>query len=777
MAKTGGIALQLEIFIDGHPARLIGSFLRLPDGRMASKRSELREAGIQAPGAGSGTDQVVLETLPGLTYRYDEPGQAIHLNIPAALRAAHDYDGAGARVDGVPVKSATGAVLNYNLFSSALRSTHNPNVTYQGASATLDARLFSQLGTLGQSAILGSTTSAQVKALRLDTAFTYSDPVSLTTYKAGDSISSGLAWTRPVRIGGVQIQRNFGLRPDLVTLPLPSVSGSAAVPSTLDVYVNNVKTFSQEVDAGPYRVNNLPLLGGDGTARVVLHDASGHEIEQSLPFFATARLLKPGLMDYSVEAGLPRLFYGVQSQAYAKKPVASASLRRGLFDWLTIETHAEATSGLVNGGVGAVTRLFSRAALTVAVSGSQSGAGRGLQGYGAFETRMFGMGFNFATQRNFGAFDDLASATASPVAKIYGASVSAGGNTDPYAIRTAIRPPRVQDRISVSLPLPFDSNSSLGLSFVNQRDSSSRHSQLASISLSRTLPFGVSAYATAYADMVHRQQGGVFFGLSAPLGTHISASTGFSTGPNGWAATTDVSKPLGRQNGDYGWRVRDAEGRHQSSAQTAALSYRSPYGRIEAGASQQRGAAQGTAEFEGAVAVLGGGVYAANRIDDSFAVVDAGAPNIDVLYENRLIGRTNSAGRLLVPDLRSYQRNKIEIDPRGLPIDAVAATTQDVIAPADRSGILVDFKVRTNVQAAVVVLQDKTGKMLAPGSAGTLAGAREAFVVGYDGRAYISGLARANSIRVETATGGCTASFAFAPARNAQVTIGPVVCQ
>ena len=152
-------------------------------------------------------------------------------------------------------------------------------------------------------------------------------------------------------------------------------------------------------------------------------------------------------------------------------------------------------------------------------------------------------------------------------------------------------------------------------------------------------------------------------------------SAAFSTGPNGWAATTDVSKPLGRQNGDYGWRVRDAEGRHQSSAQTAALSYRSPYGRIEAGASQQRGAAQGTAEFEGAVAVLGGGVYAANRIDDSFAVVDAGAPNIDVLYENRLIGRTNSAGRLLVPDLRSYQRNKIEIDPRGLPLDAVAATT------------------------------------------------------------------------------------------------------
>ena len=39
-----------------------------------------------------------------------------------------------------------------------------------------------------------------------------------------------------------------------------------------------------------------------------------------------------------------------------------------------------------------------------------------------------------------------------------------------------------------------------------------------------------------------------------------------------------------------------------------------------------------------------------------------------------------------------------------------AATTKDVIAPADRSGIPGDFKVTTNVHTAVVALQDKAGK-------------------------------------------------------------------
>ena len=91
------------------------------------------------------------------------------------------------------------------------------------------------------------------------------------SYRAGDTISGRtLAWTRPIRLGGLQVQRNFALRPDLVTLPLPSYSGSAAVPSTVDVYVNNIKST---VAAGGSR--SLP----DQQSAVALgrrHRARGH---------------------------------------------------------------------------------------------------------------------------------------------------------------------------------------------------------------------------------------------------------------------------------------------------------------------------------------------------------------------------------------------------------------------------------------------------------------------------------------------------------------------
>jgi outer membrane usher protein len=182
-------------------------------------------------------------------------------------------------------------------------------------------------------------------------------------------------------------------------------------------------------------------------------------------------------------------------------------------------------------------------------------------------------------------------------------------------------------------------------------------------------------------------------------------------------------------------------------------------------------------EAQGAVATMGGGVFFSNRIDDSFAVVDVGAPGVDVLYENRPAGTTNAQGQLLLPTLRSYQKNKISIDPRDLPVDAEAPTTQSIAAPADRSGVIVPFGVKTDIKAAVVILARKDGKPIAPGTEGRLDGASEPFVVGCDGRAYVKGLHAANTVVVGDGDGACRASFSYTPQKNSQVVIGPMVCQ
>ena len=308
-AATAERSLQLEVFVNDRPVGLIAAFTQGPDGRMRATRGELAEIGVKATGDGPKDAAVALDDIAGLHYVYEERKQIIRLRLDGQARLARDY-GADAPAAETPKPEANwAAVLNYNLFSSTLTQLNKPKFEYQGASATLDGRISTPMGVISQTGIVGSNIASSRKALRLDTNWTWSDPRSLITYRAGDTISSGLAWTRPVRMGGAQIQRNFGLRPDLVTLPLPSLGGTAAVPSTLDVYVNNVKTFTQQVDEGPYRVNSLPLVGS-GTAKIVVRDSTGRETQQEnrgIPAELIAEMLslvRDGKTLHSLEAEL-----------------------------------------------------------------------------------------------------------------------------------------------------------------------------------------------------------------------------------------------------------------------------------------------------------------------------------------------------------------------------------------------------------------------------------------------------------------------------------------
>jgi outer membrane usher protein len=50
-------------------------------------------------------------------------------------------------------------------------------------------------------------------------------------------------------------------------------------------------------------------------------------------------------------------------------------------------------------------------------------------------------------------------------------------------------------------------------------------------------------------------------------------------------------------------------------------------------------------------------------------------------------------------------------------------------------------------------------------------------VVGYDGRAYLTGLAPTNRVVVDDPAGQCGVSFPFAAKEDSQVVIEPLTCQ
>ena len=775
-AASGPRRLFLEVLINGVSTHMVEPFLWEPPRRFSAARGDLEDLGVKVPGHGGSKDMLALAAIRGVGVRYDEAAQRIELILGDAQRIPRVYDARGALARPPPARADWGALANYALYAT---STGEPTAfpAFSGVNASLETRLLSPYGTISQTGLLGNTVGSTGAAMRLDSTLVYAAPDAMTVARAGDTIAGGLAWTRPFRYGGAQVQRDFSLRPDLVTAPVPSVTGSAAVPSTVDVYLDNVKAFSQPVGPGPYQITNLPIVSSSGAARVVVTDASGHEVQSSLPLFASPDLMALGLTDFSLDAGFARRFYATESDAYDPRPLASATLRRGFSDEVTLEAHAEGGAGLANGGVGLLRSFGPWGTLSGAAAGSVGAGAPGGQAYAAYSVEMAGVRIDVSSQRTIGTYQDLAAVTAPRAGGPSStAAASALGVVAGYASGLAgfdPRPPKALDRISVGRTLGFDP-SYVDLSLINLVEADRTSSRILAASISRPLPWNASAYGTVFVDFARQRSAGLSIGLSVPLGTDISVSANASGG-GGLASSVEAQKTVQAVDGSTGWRVQDVEGVTQYRLAEAA--YRSSYGTLTAGAQQQGGRFGGSAELDGSVAALGGGVFAGNRVEDGFAVVDAGMAGVPVFEDNRPVGVTNPWGKLLVPGLQSYQTNRLGIDPSPLPLTAEAATTQVAVSPARGSGLYVDFGVKLDVRAATIVLVDADRKPLAPGSKGRLLGADQSFVVGYDGQAYVRGLGATNEVVVDRGDSECRASFAFTAVSGRPQTLGPVTCR
>lgn len=756
-ASTDAVVLQLDVQINGYPLKLIAAFTQLADGRMAATRAELTDIGVVVPGTGAADELIALDKVPGLKYAYDESTQTIALELPNGQRVAKNLK-IGADSELLGAQSGTGVVLNYTGYASGDYKIADSTAAINGANLSLDARAYSKFGTLRQSGIVGTTTFSDFTALRLDSSWTYSDQARMQTYRLGDIISGGLRWTRPIRMGGAQVQRNFSLRPDLITMPLPFIAGTAAVPSTLDIYVGDLKTYSGAIDPGRFNIDNIPVYTRSGRARLVLTDATGRSIVSETDFFTSPDLLKRNLYDFSADMGVVRRNFGSDSFGYDDEIVGLGSLRYGLSDAITGEAHIEAKPDLVDVGVGALISAREFGLFNVALAASKFNADQGYFFHAGWEGNFGNLSLQASTSRTLGKYYDLAAATELPV------------SGRPFASGV----PRALDQISFGYSFP-QIKSGVGLSFIHEEKLSGDKSYLMSGSFSHSFDNNMSLFVNGYSDFGDSQDYGLFAGISVPLGDKISSSAGISTSRTAVSANAEVSRAFGDKPGDYGWRVSRNQTRNSFTSATG--SYRTGKGVIN-GSIDQHGSTGVAANLavSGAVVVAGGGLFLGDHIDDAFAVVDAGAEGVNVKYENRAAGKTGKNGKLLLPGLYAYQKNKIEIDVNDLPLGASVAMSETEVVPADATGLVVDFGVKKDAAAVLLSLTDDTGKFLPEGSEVLLQGSTESFVVGYDGEVYVTGAAAHNRLTVKLATSMCEANFDYKPVSSDQATIGPVKC-
>ncbi len=777
-ALDGPRKLQLEVIINDEPTQLFEPFVHdVASDRFSAKRSDLEEIGIRTP-PGEPDEMVFLDRL-GVTYRYNESAQRMEYTLADDQRLPKVYNALNGPARVTP-RADFGASLNYSLFGGTIRDMNMGQIQFTGTNAWLDARVFSDYGLFQQTGVLGKTLiDNDTSVLRLDTNYTFASPETAITYRAGDTLSGGTAWSRPIRMAGFQMARDYTLRSDIVTRPLPVISGTAAAPSTVDVIVNGLKTYSQPVGAGPFSVTNLPVLGAGGDARVLIRDATGRTFETPLTLFNTANMLAPGLSDFSLEAGLARRNYGALSNDYFEKPIASTTYRYGFSRWLTLETHAEAGAGLVNLGGGALVGLGNFGTANVGLAASHAPGGSGGQIYADYQVQWGDMTFSIGTQRALGNYNDLASVTANYNYNPALTQTSAYGTVPIGAINTYVspRPPRALDRISVATPL-FDGKSSISFGAVNLVQQDCTVSRLLTASFTRTLPWKQATfYTTAYGDFGTTRNFGITAGISFALSSGVNATVGaLADRQNGGALTADIAKNQEPIDNTGGWRLRGGAG-GQNTFGEADGSYRTSVGQLQASAVQSKYNTSVTGQFDGSIAFVGGAPTFGNKITSGFAVVDAGAPGVPITQDNRVVGVTGRSGRYLVSNLRTWESNSVGIDASQMPVAFDATSTSETVAPRDKSGVYVRFGEQKKSRSAIVIFKDASGKPLSVGSRGRIEGQSDSFLVGYDGRAYIRDLARTNVALLDLGDRDCRASFDYEPEDGRQGLVKGVVCQ
>ena len=170
-------------------------------------------------------------------------------------------------------------------------------------------------------------------------------------------------------------------------------------------------------------------------------------------------------------------------------------------------------------------------------------------------------------------------------------------------------------------------------------------------------------------------------------------------------------------------------------------------------------------------------MFASNRIDDAFVLVSTeGYSGVPVRYEHQLLGRTDSAGYLLVPWVPSYYPGQYEVDLLDLPSNLQLAETQQRIAVHQGSGALLVFPMVMSLSASIQLV-DGLGQPLPRGTQVLHRASGQRTYIGWDGQLYFEGLSGENQLEASLADGSrCSSRFSLDDAAEEMAVVGPLAC-
>jgi outer membrane usher protein len=718
-------------------------FLQDTNGNIFSREADLEKWGFTPPHnppiIHNDIPYYSLKEFKDLVFKINEKEMAIYITSPSSHFKLKEIEFSSHSFV-VPEEPPLGAYFNYDTLAQQNRYSQQIGGLFSGG-------VFNKFGTgscnfLAQHSKKKSPNKSRV--VRLNSSWEYDDPANIRSLILGDSYTAPGMWGNSVGFGGIQFQTNFGTQPTFITFPLPSAKGESAIPSVIDLYVNNSLIKQSRTEAGPFTINSIPVTTGGGNINFVATDLLGRQQEFSVPFYASTSLLKPGLQNYSYSAGFLRHNFGVQSNDY-KRFAFVGDHAMGFTDSFTGGAHLELLEKQQTLGLGGYELISTLGVFNLAGALSNHSNKLGeLTSIGFQRQEYNGISFGTNVQWTSKKFVQL-------------------GTCPRHSLHY---------QTTTFVGIPLYKGASLGISYLYQEYRKKTKISLLNMNFNQSISQSMSMNISGITNMGGKRNQSIFLTLTYALNETTSFNAIGTAQKDGNQGTAQLTRNLPVGPG-YGYNLYAANGQQENYQ--ASFTAQDDIGTYTAAGSHQSGITTGQIQAKGAVAFLNGNAHLTRLLGQSFAVVEVpGYSDIRIYSQNQYVGRTADDGTLLVPNLLPYQKNPLRVELEDLPLDAQVNVAEVNPIPYYLSGLVAKFPIKSSSGASM--------KLVLPSGEPVPVGAvvkmnKEKFPIGYEGQLYLTDLQESNELEVTIKNKTYICSVPYKKSKEILPDLGEIKCQ
>ena len=681
---------------------------RSPDLDFFLKVEDLKAIGFKDP---KGTVQVIegephlsLRSIRGVGYTFDTKSLALNITAEPHMLPALSIGLAPGRRRAPSIGSTDSAFLNYAI-SGTTGTGSSSGLSFAGeAGMRWGEFLFMSDGS-------SVDTPSGKRFVRLVSSVTRDDPQNLRRVMLGDFLTQSRDFSSSVNLGGISVTKVYGLDPTFVRFPTQSLSGSVALPSDMEVYLDGQRIRTERLRPGEFELRDILAYGGAQDVQVILKDSFGRVQQLSYSLYFSDQPLQAGLHEYSYNFGAIRRDFGIESNRYG--PAALTMFHRyGVSNGMTLGWRAEGTRHFLNTGPTATVVLGALGVVNLGAAASTIAGRQGVAGLASYSYQSKNWNFGLFLRRDSSGYTSLGDPPLATNRKLEGsASASFRLPANGYlslshswlTTRDAISP-------SVATPAqPFD------ITVLDNRRSTT---------LAYSTPLGssrgqFSAGVSHIKDRLGGSRNEAFVGLSYPLGADYIAAANYRGDRLAHSESLRFTKnqPTGEGLG-YTVSMDRFSATTQSTRFTSDLQYNAPAAVVRADYSHNRTQGQvfedQRVSVAGAVLAVGNQVAFSRPLTESYAIVKVGElSGVDILVNNQAVAKTSSNGIAVLPRLSAYMENAVSLLPGAVPMEYALPARTKRVSPSPRSGSFIDFGVK-RTQAFSGKLVSRVGGVTKP---------------------------------------------------------------